>query len=464
LLERVDMTIVADGRLGSGTLDRIAAKPLFVASVFFVSGFPALLYQLTWQRSLFAIYGINVEAVTVVVAGFLFGLGIGSLMGGRLSRVTGFPLLALFGAIEISIGIFGVLSLHLFALVGAHTLFLPMAGTTLAVLGLLFVPTLLMGSTLPILTAYLLRRAPSVGGSVGLLYCVNTAGSATACFACAFGLMRLTGMQGEVDLAAAINFAIGIAALAEAWRTRARDAGAAAPASAIAVRNAAPDMPFSLAWAVGLAAIVGYLSLSYEIIWFRAFVLASNTAAAFAIVLGAYLAGIANGSLRARRLFDRPFSRRRAAVIVAGAVFAGSMLGFFLLPITAAAAFAGLGYVYPMLLLVFAQASVFGCLFPIICHCSIVSDRGAGARVSRVYLGNIVGSVAGTLATGFFLMDHLSMAALSLWVALFGVAIALAFGLAATSGARSRLAVVAAAIAAAAVLTAIDRPLFGQVY
>src|SRR5712691_2093806 len=122
------MTVVTERQLGLQTLDRIALKPSFVGLVFFVSGFPALLYQLTWQRSLFTIYGINVEAVTVVVAGFLLGLGVGSLAGGQLSRITACSLLALFGAIETSIGVFGVFSLRIFDLAGGHTLFLPIAG------------------------------------------------------------------------------------------------------------------------------------------------------------------------------------------------------------------------------------------------------------------------------------------------------------------------------------------------
>src|SRR5579883_1140762 len=29
--------------------------------LFFLSGFPALLYQIVWQRALFAIYGVNIE-------------------------------------------------------------------------------------------------------------------------------------------------------------------------------------------------------------------------------------------------------------------------------------------------------------------------------------------------------------------------------------------------------------------
>ena len=52
---------------------------LFLYSLFTVSGFAALVYQVVWQRSLYAIYGINVESVTMIVSAFMLGLGLGSL-------------------------------------------------------------------------------------------------------------------------------------------------------------------------------------------------------------------------------------------------------------------------------------------------------------------------------------------------------------------------------------------------
>src|SRR5579863_4865633 len=172
-----------DAAPGSG--EKAGTGAVAIGSVFFISGMPALVYQLIWQRSLFTMFGINVEAVTVVVAGFLLGLGFGSLAGGRLSRASSLNLLAAFGIIELIIGSFGILSLHIIDFVGHKTLHLPIAGLTAVTLLLLFVPTLFMGSTLPILTAYLVRRSRNVGRSVGLLYCVNTVGSATACLASA---------------------------------------------------------------------------------------------------------------------------------------------------------------------------------------------------------------------------------------------------------------------------------------
>src|SRR5712692_4730507 len=70
-------------------IDRSSGEPggrRFYYLLFFLSGFPALLYQIVWQRALFTIYGVNVESVTVVVSAFMLGLGLGSLAGGSLSK------------------------------------------------------------------------------------------------------------------------------------------------------------------------------------------------------------------------------------------------------------------------------------------------------------------------------------------------------------------------------------------
>src|SRR6202047_5126733 len=82
--------------------------------LFFFPGFPALIYQLTWQRSLFRIFGVNTESVTIVVTAFMLGLGLGSLAGGWLSRRRGISLLPLLAAIEIITAGFGIVSLGVF--------------------------------------------------------------------------------------------------------------------------------------------------------------------------------------------------------------------------------------------------------------------------------------------------------------------------------------------------------------
>src|SRR6202045_891453 len=74
---------------------------------FFVSGFPALLYQIVWQRALFTLYGVNIESVTMVVTAFMLGLGLGSILGGIVSRSQQVPLLPIFGMVELLIALYG---------------------------------------------------------------------------------------------------------------------------------------------------------------------------------------------------------------------------------------------------------------------------------------------------------------------------------------------------------------------
>ncbi len=183
----------------------MTAASLAVFVVFFLSGFSALVYQVVWQRSLFAIYGINLESVTVVVTAFMLGLGLGSLAGGALSKDPKRPVLLMFAAVEAGIGAFGLVSLSLFHHVGMATLRLPSLVTALVTFVLVLAPTLLMGSTLPLLTAHLVRRSGNVGKSVGVLYFVNTLGSALASIAAVLWLLPRLGQARSVVAAAIVN-------------------------------------------------------------------------------------------------------------------------------------------------------------------------------------------------------------------------------------------------------------------
>jgi MFS family permease len=94
--------------------------------LFFFSGFPALIYQLVWQRSLFRIFGVNSESVTIVVTTFMLGLGLGSLCGGWISRRSNLKPLLLLGGIELATAAFGLVSLQIFEQVGARMADLPL--------------------------------------------------------------------------------------------------------------------------------------------------------------------------------------------------------------------------------------------------------------------------------------------------------------------------------------------------
>jgi spermidine synthase len=77
------------------------APSFWIFVLFLASGIPASIYEIVWQRSLFAIYGINIESVTIVVSAFMLGLGLGSLWGGALSRSPRFSPIRLFAVADL---------------------------------------------------------------------------------------------------------------------------------------------------------------------------------------------------------------------------------------------------------------------------------------------------------------------------------------------------------------------------
>ncbi len=397
----------------------------FLLPLFFTSGIPALLYQVVWQRSLFTIYGTNTESATAVVAAFLLGLGLGAHIGGWVaSRWSTNRLLVIYGAIEFVIGVFGLFSLPLFDAIGIRFTTASMWQTGLLAFGLVVLPTVLMGATLPILGAYLVARRGHVGNGVGALYFVNTLGSAFACFLAAEFLMQAFGQRGTVEIAAAFNLIVGIGAIVLS-RLRVGAVDTPAAAEVHGARRATPVfLPLTPARAALLAGLAGFLSLSFEMLWFRAYAfLSGGSARDFAHLLGFFLMGIAFGGLAGgplSRLAGRSpdASRMVPTVLLAVAAIAALICApaMALVPVGAPSWLALPG--------VAIVAGIWAALFPVIAHLSIAPDRHAGSGIGQLYLANVVGSVAGCLLTGFVLMDYLPTHQLSLVLCVVAAAVA----------------------------------------
>ncbi len=389
--------------------------------LFFVSGFAALTYQIVWQRALFAFYGINVEAVTVVVSAFMLGLGLGSLVGGYLSTLS-IPLLAVFGAAELGTAAFGFISLRLFNHVALYT-----AGANTLTAGalafaLLLIPTMLMGSTLPVLVTYCVRVIPNMGRWTGGLYYVNTLGSAAACIAAGVFTMRFLGESGCIYLAACINAAVGTAALAYYFGTKPQLLteliGSLPPRS-----ESCKLLPFPLG--IMVAGIGGVIALAYEIIWYRVFAFATATnTKEFAYVLGMYLNGIAFGALIAERICrsnqDAAAQRRTTGFLIV----LGNLIAFSIAPVAsyviAAVRIPNLAFI-----LVSIGALLLGAIFPLICHLTVRPDANAGSGMSHLYFSNIIGSTIGSFVVGYVLMDFMSTPQVSLLLVTCGAVLGL---------------------------------------
>ena len=265
-----------------------------LCTLFFFSGIPAIIYQLAWQRSLFRIFGVNIESVTIVVAAFLLGLGVGSIAGGVLSKNRHLPVLLALATIELSTALFGLVSLPLFEAVGDLTIGFSLPMTALVTLALVCVPTMLMGATLPLLVEHMARHLGNVGGTVGLLYYVNTLGAGVACALSAIFLFPFFTLSNSIRLAASINFIIACGAVVAHLRTPPLPVIAPETSSYMAAGRAPP---LSLISASVLAATVGLISISYEIFFFRIISFATGSSApAFALTLAAFLMGLAGGT------------------------------------------------------------------------------------------------------------------------------------------------------------------------
>lgn len=392
--------------------DHVAAADTQLALLFAVSGMAALVYEVVWQRVLFAAYGVNIESVTLVVAVFMLGLGLGALVGAWVSERFPERLPQLFALAELGIGAFGAVSIPLIEAIAGRTLHLSMAGVAVSVFGTLLVPTLLMGATLPLLVAHVTRHDAHVGATVGRLYGLNTLGAALASLLTVDVLFVMLGRQAVVWVAVLLNFSVAVLVLHVGGRLRApcdtdreREVGHARERGKAArgLRSLPP------AWVLVVAALVGFVSLSQEILWVRVIAFAMlSIPQVFGHVLGAFLIGVALGARDARALCGlqgadvvRALARR---LLVAGvAVYVAIPLVGQVMSWSKSA---GLPVAY---LAVGAGAYLLGAVLPVLSHVAAARGAAAGISVAWIYVANVAGCTAGPLVTAFVLLDHFTL-------------------------------------------------------
>ena len=139
---------------------------------FFFSGAAGLIDQVVWSKALGLIFGHTAYAVATVLAVFMAGLASGSAWIGRRSDCWRHPVAA-YGWMELGVAATAAISLAGLAVVReAHVAAYPhAAGNASMLLALrfagsvivLFLPTFLMGGTLPVLVRGLTKNAAELG-------------------------------------------------------------------------------------------------------------------------------------------------------------------------------------------------------------------------------------------------------------------------------------------------------------
>lgn len=184
----------------------------------FLSGLASIGLEVLWTRVLILVIGISTYAFSLILAAFLLGIGLGSLIIKKW--IDKIKPLKTFILLELSKGILVVLLIPLLG--GSSKLYFLLmqklgwsffSGMTVGVLVSLFIlllPTTLMGMSLPIAVKIVAEKYSSLGEAVGKVYLFNTLGGVMGSLITGFWLISKIGMQKGMLLMAGIYFLVAI--------------------------------------------------------------------------------------------------------------------------------------------------------------------------------------------------------------------------------------------------------------
>jgi spermidine synthase len=387
--------------------------------VFVASGCAALIYEVVWFHLLRLVIGASALSVGLVLASFMGGMFLGSLLFPRLVGPWHSPL-RVYALLELGVGVFGLAMplllpavRHVYVgLVGYGALGIALRALIAAVL--LLPPTALMGATLPAIAR---RYAPGRRGMSGLsaLYAANTFGAVLGCLLSGFYLLAQWDVWVATFAAVALNFAVAGYALLLARGAQAGTAKAKVPLplpSPQSLATTADERAVFLA-----TALSGLTALGAQVVWTRLLTLLFGaTVYAFSIILAVFLGGMGIGSALASFLLRRGVPAMRGlavaqlalvpTLLLAGAVLVG------VLPYSSPSAGVSVDVLHSLHVLraidvILPSAILWGMSFPFALAAASTRARDTGRSSGLVYASNTAGAILGALAVSFFAIPKL---------------------------------------------------------
>lgn len=301
---------------------RVNMPVRWVFGLFVCSGFAGLLYEVVFAKHLGVIFGGTTLAAYTVMTTYMGGMALGTWLGGMVADRVRSPL-KWYALFEAAIGAYALATPTLFKWIEhvyvtlatdirpdapALTLWRVLLGV--AVLG---IPTILMGTTLPIMFKFLRGYLPGRGNIIARLYTANIIGAAFGALAGAYIVLPALGLLSSTRLAALFSLMIALYAIDRLKELVTADGDAsvtthdAADAAVPAEGNPGHVLlPPQNAWQqrrLGLAALVvvsvgGVVTLALEIVNMHMLaVIAGNSVYAFGLMLATFLFGLGLGSV-----------------------------------------------------------------------------------------------------------------------------------------------------------------------
>lgn len=394
-------------------MNQTKSFPVVVTLIFFLSGCAALIFETLWFRSAGYVLGSSVWSAAAVLTAFMAGLGIGNALlafaGHHLRR----PFLA-YIIIELAIGGFGLASVvglpslapWISSAVEGYTdqpAFLNL-WRFLVAFGVLVIPAVAMGATLPVLQKALHHYDNSFSASVGRLYGWNTLGAVAGVLVAEFFLIHFLGLTFGACVAAAINLLVAVIV----WIAFGNAEQMEAEQPPERLRAPIPKMALLL-----LAPfLAGFILLALEVVWFRYIILSQvGTSVVFAVMLAIVLVGIALGGLIIARWQPSLDTARRWLVYLPALSLLSVAVGYAIFEYVSVH-IPQLIYsnqylfIVPALVLMLPASIISGMLFPLygalLFDLAKINTRATGLLT----LANTFGAALGSALATFFLLPR----------------------------------------------------------
>ncbi len=399
-----------DAKREGGSQTHRALLGLFVAS-----GCAALIYECVWLHLLRLVIGASALSVGIVLASFMGGMFLGSLLFSRFVPQDK-DALRVYAWLELGIGAFGlamplilpaVRSVYV-GLVGYGALGIALRALIAA--ALLLPPTALMGATLPAIARRYASERRGLSELTGL-YAANTLGAVLGSLVSAFYLLAVWDVWIATFAGVLLNTAVGLTALRLSRLAAAEGKHPKNPAEIPEKRRVTPAALRAVWLAIGLS---GLTALGAQVVWTRLLTLLFGaTVYAFAIILAVFLAGLGIGSAAAARWLRRGLNPFRGLALsqlcLVPALFWAAYLLSRVLPyasppaITPIASLHGF-HVLRALVVVLPATVLWGMSFPFALAAAGFGQRDPAEASGRVYAANTIGAIVGALGVSFWLI------------------------------------------------------------
>ena len=257
-----------------------------------LTGFASLCAQVAWQKYLTILVGSDTRSISLVVAIFLLGLALGYSFFGWLTKKqwSRWRLLKVYGYVELATALYIALFYIYFSFLKqlsfnspAHLL-IDLGISLLA----LFLPTFLMGASIPALTSTLPESSKEIHPTHVKVYGYNTFGAFLGVLVSGFYFLSTFGLEITLVIAGIVNFIAGLIFMGNPLN------------GDIHRQSEFPKFPSrSPNWFYMLFAfLTGAIVISFEVLFIRLLNLSLGAGVYnFPIILSLFVGGLAIGSL-----------------------------------------------------------------------------------------------------------------------------------------------------------------------